>query len=121
MRHSSIIFTLLNLIVSITIISCKNQQAIEEKKFVKIYTDMILMQDTSSSSQLEIKAEVLKRFNVNEKDYDNTIKYYNDDSERWQPFFDSVITYIEKMKPKPKKIDVKSLPEQSVSLDKKNL
>lgn len=121
MRHSSIIFAFLILIVSVTIISCKNQQAIEEKKFVKIYTDMIFMQDTSSSSQLEIKKEVLKRFNVNEIDYDNTIKFYNDDPERWQPFFDSVITYIEKIKPTPKKIDVKSLPEQSLSLDKKDL
>ena len=48
------------------------------------------------------------------------LNYYNDDPDRWQPFFDSVITYIEKMKPNPKKSDVKSLPEQSGSLDKKN-
>lgn len=121
MRYSSIIIVSLILILSVAILSCKNPQAIEEKKFVKIYTDMILMQDTSSSSQLEIKNEVLKRFNISEKDYDITIKFYNDDPERWQPFFDSVITYIEKMKPKPKKIDVKSLPEQSLSLDKKDL
>ena len=121
MRNSSIIFASLILILLVAIQSCKNRQAIEEKKFVKIYTDMIFMKDTSSLSQLEIKEELLKRFNVHENDYDNTIKYYNDDPERWQPFFDSIITYIEKIKPKPKKIDVKSLPEQSVSLDKKDL
>ena len=35
-------------------------------------------------------------------------------------FFDSVIVYIERIKPIPRKIDGKSLPEQSVSVDKKN-
>ncbi len=121
MRYSSIIFATLILILSAVLLSCKKQPAIEEKKFVKIYSDMIFMQDTSSSSRLEIKEEVLKRFNVNEKDYDNTIKYYNADAERWQSFFDSVVVYMERLKPKPKKIDVKSLPEQSESVDKKNL
>ncbi len=120
MRYNSIIFASFILTISTVLLSCKKQPAIEEKKFIKIYADMIFMQDTSSS-QLEIKEEVLKRFNVNEKDYDNTIKYYNADPERWQPFFDSVIVYMERLKPKPKKIDVKSLPEQSGSADKKNL
>jgi uncharacterized protein YxeA len=120
MKYSSIILASLILIISAGLLSCKKQPTIDEKNFIKIYADMIFMQDTSTSSQLEIKKEVLKRFNVTENDYDKTIKYYNDDPERWQPFFDSVITYIEKMKPNPKKSDVKSSPEQSGSLDKKN-
>ena len=120
MKYSSIILASLILIISAGLLSCKKQPAIDEKKFIKIYADMIFMQDTSTSSQLEIKKEVLKRFNVTENDYDKNIKYYNDDPERWQPFFDSVITYIEKMKPNPKKSNVKSSPEQSGSLDKKN-
>jgi|GEM_PF-686636 len=121
MRYSSIIIVSLIFIISTGLLSCKKQPAIDEKKFVKIYTDIILMQDTSLSSQSEIKKEVLNRFNVNENDYDKTIKYYNDEPDKWQPFFDSVITYIEKIKPKPKRSDLKSLPEQSESLGKKNL
>ena len=121
MKYSSIIFVSLIFTISAGLLSCKKQPAIDEKKFVKIYADMIFMQDTSLSSQSEIKKEVLKRFNITENDYDKTIKYYNDDPDKWQPFFDSVITYIEKIKPKPKKPDVKSLPEQSESLGKKNL
>lgn len=74
---------------------------------------MIFMQDTSSYSQSAIKHKVLKKFDVNEFEYDETIKYYNDDPERWQKFFDEVIAYIESLKPKPKKNDVKSLREQS--------
>lgn len=121
MKYSSIILASLILIISAGLLSCKKQPAIDEKKFVMIYADMIFMQDTSTSSQSEIKKEVLKRFNVTENDYDKTINYYNDAPDRWQPFFDSVITYIEKMKPNPKKSNVKSSPEQSGSLDKKNL
>lgn len=74
---------------------------------------MIFMQDTSSYSQSVIKNNVLKKFKIKEFEYDETIKYYNDDPERWQKFFDEVIVYIESLKPKPKKIDVKSLQEQS--------
>ncbi len=78
-----------------------------------MYAEMIFMQDTSSYSPSVIKNKVLKKFNVKEFEYDETIKYYNDKPERWQKFFDEVIVYIESLKPKPKKNDVKSLREQS--------
>lgn len=32
------------------------------------------------------KRKVLEKFKVSENDYDNTIKFYNDDPEKWQPF-----------------------------------
>ena len=99
--------------------SCDKSPVIEEKKLIKIYAEMIFMQDTSSLSPPNIKEKVLKRFSVNENDYSSTIKYYNDNPERWQKFFDEVIVYIESLKPKPKKVDEKSLPKQSLSLDKK--
>ena len=99
--------------ISVVLISCTNSSKIEEKKFVKIYAEMIFMQDTSSYSQSMIKTKVLQKFDVKEFEYDETIKYYNDDPERWQKFFDEVIVYIESLKPKPKKNDVKSLPKQS--------
>jgi len=99
--------------MSTILISCSKSSTIEEKKFVKLYAEMIFMQDTSSYSQSVIKYKVLKKFDVKEFEYNATIKYYNDDPERWQKFFDEVIVYIESLKPKPKKIDVKSLPKQS--------
>ena len=99
--------------ISILSISCSKPSIIEEKKFVKIYAEMIFMQDTASYSQSVIKDKVLKKFNVKEFEYDEPINYYNDDPERWQKFFDEVIVYIENLKPKSKKIHVKSLPKQS--------
>jgi hypothetical protein len=98
--------------------SCKQNPQIEEKKFVKIYSEMIFMQDTSSLSKPTIKEKVLKKFNVSENDYNNTVKYFNEEPEKWQNFFDSVIVYIERSRPKSNMSDVKSLPEQSVSVDK---
>jgi hypothetical protein len=108
------------MIISTGLQSCKKASVIDEKKFLKIYAEMIFMQDTSSLAQAEIKDSVLKKYKVKKIEYDQTIKYYNDDPERWQKFFDSTIVYIEKLKPASKQPDVKSLPERSVSLDKKN-
>ena len=109
MRFNVILNLLCLIFISFIIISCSKSFRIEEKKFVKMYAEMIFMQDTSSYSQSEIKLTVLKKFNVKEFEYDETIKYYNNDPERWQKFFDEVIVYIESLKPKPKKSDVKSL------------
>jgi hypothetical protein len=99
--------------ISIVLISCSKDFRIEEKKFVKMYAEMIFMQDTSSLSPSVIKEIILKRFSVNENDYGATIKFYNENPVRWQKFFDEVIVYMESLKPKPKKNDVKSLQEQS--------
>jgi hypothetical protein len=120
MKYGSIFLIFLAIVISSGLQSCKKSTAIDEKKFIKIYADMVFMQDTSSLSQPIIKEKVLEKYKVSENDYDNIIKFYNDDPEKWQSFFDSVIVYIERIKPIPKKIDVKSLPEQSVSVGKKN-
>jgi hypothetical protein len=121
MRNHSIFSVLFFLIISIGLQSCKKSPSIDENKFVKLYTEMIFMQDTSSLSQLAIKDSVLKKFSVKEFDYVNTVKFYNDDPERWQRFFDSTLAYMERLKPNPKKIDEKSLQQQPLSEDKKNL
>lgn len=121
MRYYSISLVLFLLIISISLQSCKKSPVIDEDKFVKIYAEMIFMQDTSSLSQPAIKVSVLKNFSVKEIDYANTVKFYNDDPERWQKFFDSTLAYIERLKPKPNKTDEKSLQQQPLSEDKKNL
>jgi hypothetical protein len=109
------------LVLVLIIQSCNQNPKIEEKKFIKLYAEMIFMQDSSSLSQPEIKNKVLKKFGVSKNDFDETIKYYNEEPERWQSFFDSTVVYIEKLHPQVKKPDVKSLPKRSVLLDKKDL
>lgn len=118
-NKSFLIFVLL-FVLTLVMQSCKQNPQIEEKKFVEIYSEMIFMQDSTSLPQPEIKNIVLKKFGVSKNDFDETIKFYNEEPERWQKFFDSTIAYIERLHPNTNKPDVKSLPKRSVSLDRKN-
>lgn len=61
------------------------------------------MQDTSSLSQNHVRDTVLLKNNYALIDYKKTIDFYNSDPERWQKFFDKVVTYVESLKPKTKK------------------
>jgi hypothetical protein len=81
--------------------SCSDGPPVKEGKFIKIYVDMLIAQDTTRSNgkQLEgIKKEVLKKFSVSETDYNSTLKYYNADPKRWSEFFDKAIAYLEQLK-----------------------
>ena len=81
--------------------SCSDNPPVKEEKFIKIYVDMLIAQDTTRSNgkQLEsIKKEVLKKFSVSEADYDSTLKFYNSEPKRWSEFFDKAITYLEQLK-----------------------
>ena len=80
--------------------SCSDSPPVKEDKFVKIYVDMLIAQDSTGSNgkQLEgIKKEVLKRYSVSETDYNSTLKFYNADPKRWSDFFDKAIAYLEKL------------------------
>ena len=80
--------------------SCSDSPPVKEEKFVKIYIDMLIAQDSTGSNyrQLEvIKKEVLKRYSVSETDYNSTLKFYNDDPKRWSEFFEKAIAYLEKL------------------------
>ena len=92
--------------------ACQNQNRINEDKFVKIYTDMVIAQDsiidrkTPDSLQVvnprtNARNEILKRYNVSLDQYQSTVDYYNQDPERWQTFFDKVIAEVDSMKTKP--------------------
>ncbi len=82
--------------------SCGNDQPISEEKFIKIYANMVIMQDTSSLSQVQVRDKVLLNYKYSLNDYKQTIDFYNSDPEKWQKFFDKVVTYIESLKPKTK-------------------
>lgn len=112
--------SILFLSLIILFFACNDKPPVEEKMFIKIYSEMIFMQDTSFLSQSEIKSKVLRRFKISKTDFDATIKYYNNKPERWQKFFDSTIVYIDRLNPNFKKPDSKVLPKRSVSLDRKN-
>ena len=87
--------------MSLLIAGCSKSKIINEDKFVKIYADLVIQQDTLNSLHYKTdstKLAVFKRFNVNEEDYKNTIDYYNQDPGRWENFFDKVTSYLESLR-----------------------
>ena len=105
-------------IVSFSILlSCESKPTISEEKFIRIYADMTFMQDTSTFAQSEISKKVLSKYHYSEKDYNQTIKVYNSNPEKWSKFFDKVIAYVENLRAKAKKIEPLVLPKRYVLKD----
>lgn len=101
------------------LVSCSNESPIEEEKFVKIYTDILILQDTTftSSDSLKIfKEEIFSRYGIDSLAYSNTINYYNKEPERWEGFFNKVLLHIDSLTAVYSKKDTSQ--ERSVTLDK---
>ncbi len=82
---------------------CNNDNIISEDKLVKIYTDLIIEQDTSKSAPPDLsklRDKIFSRYRVTEKQYDATIDYYNRNPKEWQKFFKKAISYADKLKQK---------------------
>ncbi|MBZ0199240.1 MAG: DUF4296 domain-containing protein [Ignavibacteriaceae bacterium] len=103
---SAVILLLLVITAVFLFPSCNNGKVIPEEKFIRLYTDIVIAQDTTAEAyngMVKIRTEVLKRFNVTEKEYNSTLDYYNAKPERWELFFDKVIFYVEELKQKAAK------------------
>lgn len=94
------------LIIFIFILSCSNEPAIPEDKFLKVYVDLLILQDTTSVQSLSLdsmKTIVFSRHNITSDQYEETINYYNTYPEKWEAFFDKAIAYAEELKKKAEK------------------
>lgn len=97
---SSFLITFLTLIFFLSI-DCNQNKIIDEEKFVKIYADIIIANDTisgASHSADTVLQRVLLKHNVTLEQYEATVQYYNQDSERWEKFFSKAIAYLEQKK-----------------------
>lgn len=82
----------------IIFISCEEKPSIEENKFVKVYAELISAPDSisvDSTKFFNYKKKVFSDFNLTEKDYEQTLEFYNKDPKRWEDFFNKVIKHIE--------------------------
>ncbi|MBK7378437.1 MAG: DUF4296 domain-containing protein [Ignavibacteriales bacterium] len=89
--------------LSLTILGCFGSDKIPEDDFIKIYTDIIIVQDTLKLSGEELllhKKTILIKYNYTEQEYENTVNYYNEDVERWEIFFEKTLNYLEELKKK---------------------
>ena len=87
--------------ISVLIVGCNKDETIPEDEFIKVYIDILVAQDTLQSNSIppdSIKAIVLKKHNISDSLYTNTIDYYNSSEEKWGKFFDKAIKYVEELK-----------------------
>ncbi len=85
----------------ITFLSGCSKNNIDEGKFIKIYTDIVVAQDTIKAPSYNfdsLKTVVFNRYGITSKDYNSTIDFYNKDPQRWEKFFDKVTAYVEKLR-----------------------
>lgn len=94
-------FSIFITVFIIILTGCK-EQPVSEDKFIKVYTDLIIAQDTANTAFTldEVKRAVFAKYKVTDEDYNNTFKYYNENPERWEIFFDKAIAYLESQRNK---------------------
>ena len=89
------LFYLYPLFLIFIFFSCSDGKIIPEEKFVNVYTDLVIAQDTSKVKNHDI---IFRKYNITVDEYEKTIEYYNEKPERWIKFFDSVIQKVENLK-----------------------
>ena len=100
MQLLSIKFTLL-IVSSLLLSGCDKEPPIPEEKFIKVYVDLLIIQDTTNTDTFSldsVKTIVFDRHSISVEQYDATINYYNSEPEKWQAFFDSATVYVEGLK-----------------------
>ncbi len=99
--HAFLFLTIFLASISYISSGCSESKIIEEEKFIKIYTDILIAENTVSGTAFSnetILKRTLKKYNVTLDEYKATIQYYNQDSERWQKFFAKAIANLEAQK-----------------------
>jgi hypothetical protein len=85
---------------------CEKDPPIQEEKFIKVYVDLLIIQDTTtveSFSTDSVKSLVFARHNISSEQYEKMLSYYNSQPEKWTAFFDSATSYVERLKKEAEK------------------
>ncbi len=99
-------FLFLFFICSVFISSCSNDDIIDKEKFVNIYSDLVIAQDTSNADVKtinKIKSQIFEKYKVTSDQYKLTVDFYNRNPEKWEEFFKLVIANMEKLNENSKK------------------
>ena len=94
------------IIFTLFLSACDKDPPIQEEKFIKVYVDLLIVQDTTTAETISldsIKTLVFTKHNISSEQYDETINYYNSQPEKWAAFFDSATVYVERLKKETEK------------------
>ncbi len=81
--------------------ACGEEEPVPQDKMIKIYVDLLAAQDTLADKSIStdsLRLFVLSKHGVSDSDYKQTVKYYNENPERWEDFLNKAIEYVEKLK-----------------------
>jgi len=95
-KNITIIFLL-----SVFIFSCSKDEVLPEDKFINIYIDILVAQDTLSDNSISndsLKTLILQKYNVTDSIYTKTVAYYNSNPDKWEKFYEDVIKQVEELK-----------------------
>ena len=95
-KNITIIFLL-----TVFIFSCSKDDILPENKFINIYIDILVAQDTLSDSSISndsLKTLILEKYNVTDSVFTKTIEYYNYNPDKWEKFFEDAIKRVEELK-----------------------
>lgn len=88
------------IILSLVLNSCSDKKEIKEDKFIKVYCDLLIAQDTTRTVSREMRNEIFARYEVTEEQYNLTVQSYNNDPKKWDEFFDKAINYLQELRKK---------------------
>ena len=89
------------LLLMVIIFSCSKDDILPEDKFIKIYIDILVAQDTltdNSISNDSLKTLILQKNDVADSVFTKTIEYYNYNPDKWEIFFNEAIKQVEELK-----------------------
>ncbi|MBE2280608.1 MAG: DUF4296 domain-containing protein [Ignavibacteriaceae bacterium] len=97
--HSVKMFSLLAVLFLLN--GCEKKNVIPEEKFVEIYVDFLMAQDSLGNSP-QVSSEILRKLrekhNFTEETYKNTYDDLSDNPENFERFLDKCIAELQKRK-----------------------
>jgi hypothetical protein len=87
--------------------SCSGKENVPREKMVRVYTDLILAQDSlaaetsterNNTLQAAVKEKIFRKHNVSPEDYEKTINFYNENPVYWESFFSRATIYLDSLK-----------------------
>lgn len=79
-------------------ISCQSNYRIEEKKFVNIYADLLILKEmyrNDDSSYFKARDSLYRSYGVDQFKINKTLEYYSSDTQKWTKFYRQVIKRLE--------------------------
>lgn len=85
-------------LISLLIYGCKSNLRIDEDNFVNLYADLLVAREMyrgNDSAYIKARDSIYTAYNVNHFMVEQTLQYYNSDTEKWKKFFEKVVRRLE--------------------------